>query len=208
MDSFGSGEKTGISRPKSREPENRYSILVVSGSEQFDAVMRKSLKFFTVIHFRKNAAAARRGMLEQSYDMIVINSPLPDEFGEQFALDVAQHGSASVLMVVPAQVYEDVLEYVTDEGILVISKPLPQGRLDKAIRFLAAIRARNGVLEKKLLTVQERLEEIRIVDKAKFALIEHRHLTEDEAHRLIGKEAMNHGVSRRRIAEQILDEYE
>lgn len=55
---------------------------------------------------------------------------------------------------------------------------------------------------------REKTEEIRQVDRAKFTLIENRHMSEDEAHRYIGKLAMNNGVSRRRAAAMILDEYE
>ena len=37
-------------------------------------------------------------------------------------------------------------------------------------------------------------------------LMEHRHMTEAEAHRYIGKQAMDHGMSRKRIAQEILDD--
>ena len=76
------------------------------------------------------------------------------------------------------------------------------------MRFLSAQQAKLKEAEEKILAAEEKVQEIRLVDKAKFLLIEHRHLSEDEAHRLIGKQAMNHGVSRKRIAQRILEEYE
>ena len=52
------------------------------------------------------------------------------------------------------------------------------------------------------------MEELRIVSRAKLLLMEKRHMTEDEAHRLIGKQAMDKGLTRRQAAEKILDELE
>ena len=189
-----------------KREEYSHSILIVSSSEQFTAIVKKSLRDFLMIDIRKSASMARRGILEQYFDIVVINAPLQDESGEQLALDIAQQCSASVLLVVPAEVYEDVLEHVTDQGILVLSKPMPRGRMDKAVRFLVAMQNRIRMLNKKMQAVEERLEELRIVDRAKFHLVEYRHMTEDEAHRYIGKRAMDNGVSRRRIAEEILED--
>ena len=52
------------------------------------------------------------------------------------------------------------------------------------------------------------MEEIRLVDRAKCALIQYLSLTEPMAHRYIEKEAMDRRVSRREVAEGILRTYE
>lgn len=184
----------------------RHSVLIVSASEQFVVLAKKSLVGFITIDVKKSVAPARRCLLEKLYDLVVINMPLPDETGETFALDCADRGNASVMLVVPQDVCEDVMERVTDRGIFVMPKPAPRGRLDKAIRFLVATQNRMYKLEKKTLSVEEKMEEIRLVSKAKLILVEKKHMTEDEAHRYIGKEAMDHGVSRKKIAESILAE--
>ena len=186
----------------------QHSVLIVSAAEPFDTLVRRSLRGFLMVDSRKSAAAGRRCVLERYYDLVVINAPLPDEAGEQFALEITQQCSASVLLVVPAERYEDALDDVTDYGILVLAKPLQRRRLDQAVRYLAAVQNRMQGLEQKLQTAHEKLEENRIVTKAKFLLVEKKHMTEEEAHRYIGKQAMNNGVSRKRIAERILDDYE
>ncbi len=185
-----------------------HSVLIISASEAFDTAVRKSLRGFASIESRKHAASARRYLLERYYDLIVINAPLPDESGEQLAKDIAESGRASVLMAVPSEVYGDALEHVSDYGILVISKPVSAGLLDKALRFLTAFQNRVQKVERQVLAAEEKLQELRIVTKAKFYLVENEHLTEDEAHRKIGKLAMNHGVSRKIIAERIIESYE
>ena len=185
-----------------------HSILIVSASEQFDAIVKRSLKGFTTINFVKSGSLARRSVMEKEYDIIVVNSPLPDETGIDLALDTAENSRASILLVVPKEIYEDVLERVTDLGVLVLPKPFPKGRVDKAVRFLAAIQKKSLKLEKKVLSIEEKMEELRLVSRAKILLVEKKHMSEDEAHRYIGKAAMDNGVSRKRIAEKILEDIE
>ncbi len=189
-----------------RKEDIHHSILIVSAAEQFDALVKRSLTGFLTIDVRRSAAIARRSTLERDYDLVVINAPLPDEAGAELAMDIMERSNASILLVVPQEVYEDAWERVMDYGILVLSKPIPRGRIDKAVRFLTATQNRFHRLEKKTQTVEEKMEELRIVSRAKIMLVEKRHMTEDEAHRFIGKQAMNNGVSRKRVAEKLLEE--
>ena len=189
----------------SRGEQVQHSILTVSGEERFFPVIRRSLQGECV---RTSAAAARRCILERYYSTIVVNAPLPDETGVELAVDAARECNASVLLVVPDDIYEDTLDRVTDYGILVLAKPFPLTRIRHAMRFLTAQQTRLKEAERKVLAAEEKVREIRLVDKAKFLLIERSHMSEDEAHRYIGKQAMDHGVSRKRIAQRILDENE
>lgn len=184
-----------------------HSILIVSSSEQFDAKLKKYLTGFITIDCKKSAALARRCILEKYYDIIVINAPLSDESGIEFALDTSEKCNASILFVSPVEVYDDVLENITDRGILAISKDMLDRRLDKAIRYLVSVQNRIHKLEQKNITLEEKIKEIRVVNKAKGLLTQHKGMTEDEAHRYIGKLAMDNGVSRKRIAEDIIEEY-
>ena len=184
----------------------QHSILIVSANEAFDVAVKRSLKGFLTIDVCRSVSTARRYVLERYYDIVAVNAPLPGETGEDFVMDVAEKSRASILLVVPREVYEDALEKVTDHGILVLPKPSPHGRIDKAVRYLVATQNRFRQLEQKTLTVEEKMEEIRIVSRAKILLVEKRHMTEEEAHRYIGKYAMDHGLSKRRVAEKLLEE--
>ena len=115
--------------PKPGEQQN--SILVVSGSERFNALVRQAADraHFPRIVYHADASTARRSLLEYGYDLVVINCPLPDEFGHELAMDAAGRWGAGVLVVVPAEVYEMTLENVTDAGVLAVSKPTTRERL-------------------------------------------------------------------------------
>ena len=48
------------------------------------------------------------------------------------------------------------------------------------------------------------MAEVRLINRAKWALIEQRGMTEDEAHKYIERQAMDRRLNRRVIAEEIL----
>ena len=192
------------------EGERLNSILIISGQEAFTAAVRKTLagRRLSSVDVRTNAAAGRRCLLEKDYGIVLVNCPLPDEFGHELAMDAAERETTSVLAAVPEEVFESVLEHVTDRGVLVLPKPLAVNRLDRAVRYLFAEQAKVRHLLARIAGLTEKTEELRIVSRAKLLLMDKMHMTEDEAHRFIGKQAMNSGISRRKAAEGILDELE
>ncbi len=192
--------------PKRRE--RRYSVLIVSGSASFNASVKRALEAngsFTVTSCR-NVTSARQKTLCEKYDLVIMNCPLSDEFGHDFAMDVSERDSTSVLTAVPAEVYEAVSDHLLERGIAVAAKPVSDDQMYRFVRFMTAIQTRMQKLEEEVRRANEKAEEMRIVAKAKAVLMQSRNMTEDQAHRFIGKEAMNRGVSRRKIAESILDE--
>ena len=192
----------------SREEQIQQAILTVSGEKKLFPLIRKSLQSECMMsaEYINSAAGARRYILERYYTIVVINAPLQDESGVELAIDTAASCSASVLLIVPGSIYTETMERVTDYGILVIDKPFQIHRLSQAMRFLSAHQSRLKKLEAKVQAAEEKVQEIKLVDKAKFFLVERRHMTEDEAHRHIGKLAMDRGTTRKRIAQEILDD--
>ena len=187
-----------------------HSILTVSFSEQFAAAIKRALPAFAFRNFDvcKNAASARQLFFERYYDLVVINFPLPDETGTELVYDIAEKTNAGILLAVPPEISGEVKDRVVDEGVMVISKPVQDAQIKHSLRFLAAVQDRMHRLEQEVLDAHEKMEELRTVSKAKSLLMAKKNMTEDEAHRYIGKEAMNNSVSRRKIAQRILDELE
>lgn len=192
------------------ELERRYSVLAVSTSLKFVETLRTLLPEgrygpVTVLH---DAAAARRALAENSYDLVLINTPLPDEFGTRLALDACESSSAGVLLLVKAEHCPDIEAQVSVHGVLTLAKPTSAQLFAQTLRLLCITRERLRGMEKKAVTLQEKMEEIRLVNRAKWLLIEELKMTEQEAHRYIEKQAMDRCVTRRAVAEQILSTYQ
>ena len=72
---------------------------------------------------------------------------------------------------------------------------------------MSSARERLRKSEKKTLSIEEKMEEIRIVNRAKWILIRELKLDEPEAHRYIEKQTMDRCISKRIVAEEIIKTY-
>ena len=189
--------------------ERRYSVLVVSSSEKFNRSLLSLLpedRFYPVSLSPDNSAA-RRVLAESRFDIVMINTPLPDDFGTHLALDACEGSGAGVMLFVKAEHYPDIAARVSPFGVLALSKPVTAQTVAQSLTLICATRERLRRMEQKTASVEEKIEEIRIVNKAKWLLIDQLKMTEQEAHRYIEKQSMDRCVTRRTIAENILATY-
>ena len=184
-----------------------YSVLAVSAAEKFNASLRTLLPEdqYTPLRTVRDVASARRCLLEQSYDIVLINAPLPDDFGTRLALDVSESSGAGVLLLVRAEHYPELTARLAPFGVLTMQKPTTPQLMQQSLQLLCGTRERMRRMEQKTATIEEKMAEIRLVNRAKCLLIERKCMTEQEAHRYIEKQAMDRCVSRRVIAEQLIE---
>ena len=193
-------------------PEMLYgtlSVLIVSSAERLNATMLSSLpeSRYQPITAVPDASAASRMLLERPFDLVIVNTPLPDQFGTRFALDVCEKTAAGVLLLVKAEHYADIDARVSPYGVLTLSKPTSAGLFSQSLQLLAATHARLRRMEQKTASMEEKMEEIRMVNRAKWLLIEQLKMTEQQAHRYIEKQAMDMRTSKKDVAENILKTY-
>ena len=189
--------------------EQTYSVLVVSAAQKFQEALTQMLpgsEYYPVCTVT-NIAAARRELLSRSFDFIIVNEPLPDEFGTRFAIDASQNPGSVVLLLVRTEVYEETNAKVIPQGIFTLSKPVAAQTLQQGLKWMASARERLRRMEKKATSIEEKMEEIRLVNRAKWLLIEQLKMTEAEAHRYIEKQAMDSCISKKAVAESIIKTY-
>lgn len=185
------------------------SILVVSVSDKIYDIFADLLKnrFHSDICRATSVSEAKRMTLLQDFDIVVINAPLKDELGIDFAVNIATDNSAGVLLLINNEYYEQVLDKVMEYGVLTVSKPLSRQALYESLNLLIATNYRIKKVEKKNEKLTAKMEEVRIVNRAKWILIENLSLSEEEAHRVIEKQAMDERQSKRGVAETIIRTY-
>lgn len=186
-----------------------YSVLVVSAAKNFNDILTQMLpgSDYEPVTFAGNAAAARREMVGREFDLVIVNAPLPDDPGIRLAIDAAGKTGTVALLLVRSELYEQISARVTPQGVFTLAKPIPAQTLRQSLNWMAAARERLRRLEEKTTTVEEKMEEIRLVNRAKWILIEQLKMTEQDAHRHIEKQAMDRCVSRREIALGIIKTY-
>lgn len=156
----------------------------------------------------RSGGECRRALLEQQFAMVLINTPLSDESGLDLALETAHSTVSAVLMLVKAELADAVCVRVEEHGVLVVTKPVVRQMFDMAMRYAMAGRSRLLALRAENDRLQRRLQEQRTVDRAKCLLIQYRHLSEDQAHRLLEKEAMDTRQTRIAVAQRVIAMYD
>lgn len=155
-----------------------------------------------------SGAEARRRMLESDFELIVVNAPLPDEFGHELCVSAVEHTDAGVVFLVRAAAAEQMIASVSSQGVLLLSKPFTTTLFRQAIHMAAASNHRLKRIRAENLRLQDKIAQIRLVSRAKCCLVETRHMTEAEAHRYIEKQAMDTRRDRTEIAQEVLDSYD
>ena len=189
--------------------EHCYSVLLVSSSEKFNRSLLELLPADTYLPVTAvgDVTGARRALLERSFDPAIINTPLPDDFGTRLALDICDGSGTGILLLVRAEHFPDINARVSPFGVLALSKPTTSQMLTQSLSLLCGTRERLRRMEQRTASLEDKMEEIRIVNRAKCVLIEQLKMTEQEAHRYLEKQAMDRCVTRRSVAESILATY-
>jgi len=151
---------------------------------------------------------ARRRMDTNDFEVVIINTPLPDEFGHELGTDAVEKTDAGVVFLVKAAAAEQLLTPMSEQGVLLVCKPFSNTLFLQAIHMAAASNHRLQVLRQENARMQEKLQQVRLVSRAKCCLIAERGMSEAEAHRYIEKNAMDTRRDRAEIAQEILDSYD
>lgn len=189
--------------------ERVYSVLVVSAAEAFTSALTALLteSRYDPINIVSSVSAARQAVSEREFDFVFVNSPLPDDNGTRFAIDLCTSKRTVVLLLVRSDIHEEIYEKVAEHGVFTLPKPTSRATMQQALNWMASARERLRRSEKKTLSIEEKMEEIRLVNRAKWLLIDELKMTEPDAHRYIEKQAMDRCVSRREIAEDLIKTY-
>ena len=189
--------------------ERTYSVLIVTASERFtDSIMPLlPMTDYWPVQTASSVAEARRWLADTEFDIVLINTPLPDDFGMHLAIDICTGSGAGVLLLVKDAPYNEIYSKVVRYGVITLSKPTNRQMVAQNLRILCATRERIRQMQAKQATVEEKIKEIRLVNRAKWLLIECLNMTEAEAHRYIEKQAMDLRISRREAAENIIKTY-
>ena len=186
------------------------SALIISYIEKSTAFFTEMLTaaFFNQIVAVRSCGEARRLLLTRDFDLVVINAPLRDESGENLSRHIASKGISQVILVVKSEHYDAVAAACEDDGVLTVAKPINKNFFWSALKLASAAGNRRALMQNENSELKQRIEDIRVIDRAKCLLISHLSMTEQEAHRYIEKQAMNMRSAKRLVAEEILKTYE
>lgn len=151
---------------------------------------------------------ARRRLGEKEFEIVVINTPLPDEFGHELGAWAVEKSRAGVLLLAKSATALQISPKLQQQGVLVLGKPFSGVQFRQAVQMAASCYRRLAVILEENARLADKLNQLRLVDRAKCLLIERRGMTEAEAHRLIEKQAMDTRATRGEVATALIEEME
>jgi len=186
------------------------NALIVSDSEKDTAFFSVVLNLASIsqITCLKTVNDARRQILKNDFDLVIVNAPLKDESGESFSRDAASKGISQVFLFVESGLFDSVLAACEHDGVLILSKPVDKALFWSALLFAKSVQNRIKRIQTENARLKQKIEDIRIIDRAKCLLISYMKMNERESHRYIEKQAMDMRSTRRIIAEEILKRYD
>lgn len=173
------------------------SVLIVSASPRAASRMEEWLGTGCEATVAASEAEARSLLGGKRFDALIVNAPLSDGSGEALCL----RADVDALLLVPQAGYEAARARMEARGVLTLPKPVAPALFQQAMSLLFATHA-------KLSRLQGKLEEVRIVERAKRAMMQYLKMNEAEAHRYIEKQAMDLRQTKREVAEAIIKTYE
>ncbi|MDR2646918.1 MAG: ANTAR domain-containing protein [Oscillospiraceae bacterium] len=192
----------------------KQRILFVSGSqkaaEEFAEFLTVSIG--AVVDIQTSAADVSEMLARKTppqYDCCVLNIPLADEFGNRTAVQLAQRTKSQILVLSPREHDAQLRAKLQSHGVMILQKPIGKQALLMAIQLTECVQIRiENVALQSELTLQEKLSEMKLIQRAKLVLISRLGLTEPQAQRHLEKQAMNLRITKREVAMNVLNLYE
>ena len=147
---------------------------------------------------------ARRLATERTFNIIIADSG--DGYDTDFAINIADSYS-TILLLVPNEHFDEISYRVEGYGILTITKPFEPFYFYNMVKIAIAVQYKVQVLSSQTTKLKVKMEEIKLVNRAKMLLMSNMNMSEQEAHRYIEKEAMDRGMKKTAISEEIIKTY-
>lgn len=185
-------------------------VLIVSGNEKAVEAFQKLIgnERFSRLVCARNADEARKLCSQRQFELIIINAPLSDEFGDSLSLELLKRTSSGIMLVVKEELEGSFERRLGSKGVFVIGKPINKTVFLKGLHFADAMLARTGAIASENERLHRNIDENRIISRAKGILMEYLSMTEPQAHKYLEKQAMDLRLTKLEVAKNLLSTYD
>lgn len=185
------------------------NVLIVSSNKNVSEVLTKFLnESFRCSVRTVSTASEARGIVSgnQALELVMINIPLSDERGTELAEYISENTPAGCIIMIKAESAEKIMDWADKCNIILAAKPFSRQVLFQIIKAVEMSIKRTWSLYEETVRLEKKIDEIRLIDKAKFMLMQYKHMTEDEAHSYIEQYAMRKRKKKIIAASEIIDD--
>ena len=189
--------------------EHRYSVLLVSSSEQFNknTINLLSDNIYVDLTVSTNIEQARRLIAERKFDIVIVDSPVNNDKGFYFVLSFCMSDEFQILVLAKQSDYDEAYFRLHDYGVFVLSKPIEEDLFIQTLRIMSITRDKITSVKQNNLSFKDKLDEIKLISEAKVLIVKNMHIDENEAHKLIEQNAMNLRITKKMSAEMFIKKF-
>lgn len=147
---------------------------------------------------------AKRAILDYDFDICIINGPIGGTSGEELSKDIAEKNMCQVILFVKAERLEEISAQVEDYGVITVGKPINKQLFWQALKLAKVAQRRINMAHKENEKLEKKLEDMKVISRAKILLMVEKNISEEEAHKLIEKQAMDRRMTRIEVAREIV----
>lgn len=155
-----------------------------------------------------SAAEAKKIVACKDFDVVFIYAPLADEVGLNLSLYMATHTNSGVFIALNKDTITKAGDKLSINGVVALEKPITSEFIHHSILAFRAMKCRIDVMKRENQKLKVQIEDIKVVNRAKCVLMQCLSMTEEQAHKYLERQAMDMRISKKQIAEQVLNTYE
>lgn len=191
--------------------QTKKSIIIFSEQgETLDNITLAAGEFgFSEISVSETAetSSAKQIFSEKKFDMVFINAPVGGVYGLDIAAAACGYGSG-VILAAPSKHCGEIAKKIGCMNAFILPRPINKVMLLQTFRFVMLTTRNEAELSDEKTRLEQKLQDVKLIDRAKCVLVEVLRMSEADAHRQIQKQSMDRHVPQVVIAQDILKTYE
>ena len=186
------------------------SVLVVCGKMEMgrEIVSLMLHNGYLSAELALSANEARRKLNLTQPELIIISAPIRDETISEFVFDISERYNSCIIVIVKREYLAETQYDLEKCGALVLSKPLEKITLVQTAKYAVIAKKSLSGLITENSKLKKKMDDKKVIDRAKWFLIENLSMTEPQAHRHIQKMAMDLRKPQVEVANDIINSYD
>ena len=143
----------------------------------------------------------------KTFDLVLINCSENIKDEEDAAIYFSSSTKSFVVMICAKESADALADRTGKDGILVISRPINKHLFHHYLQFVSVFKKRMLGVWQENNELKHLVEEMKVINKAKYLLMQCLSMTEEQAHQYLQKQAMDMRISKYDVAVSVVRTY-
>ncbi|MCR5805436.1 MAG: ANTAR domain-containing protein [Oscillospiraceae bacterium] len=194
---------------KRSPPVYTMNALIICTNDDMTAALRHILGSVGVADVTvSDSTDVRKTAVRSSFDIILSVLPFANEFGLDTCVYISSKCCSEQIIFAPSKIYDEVCSKTVGLGLTILPKNSASSLAANIIGRMVALKKDMDEARRKNDELIRKIDEDKLIYRAKCVLIEYLKVTENDAHRILQKRAMDRQIPLYDAALEVLKTYE